>query len=522
MTNRFAGRAWPSLIAFLLLGACYLALRLPSLMALPLFNDEAVYLLRAQRFPQMLAAEGPAGATLPDGKLIQELLLAALAALPGDPLVPSRLLSLACGLATTLTLAALGRALGRPVAGLLAGALYALSPLALIHDLLGLPDSLLTLVSVLLLWASVQLGSRPQATRRDAAVVGVLLAVAALVKLAGLLLFAVPLLAVLLLPNSWAERRRRLGLLRTTLIIALACVAALAPLHYGGAERQKLAGEAQGRLTVIVRNLGDVTAWTARYLPGPLLLLPLLLLGLEARRRRTEDRRPTTDDRPSAIGYRLSAIGYRPVAFLLAAGLATMGAFAVVGLTLYPRYLLPAWPPLLLAAAVAGEELWRRAGGARVVAAALGAGAVAWGLFFAVSFASNPLRAPLAASDRAQYLERWTAGYNLPVLLADLRAESAARGGITLVNHSQTRLVNLAPQIYLADAPEIAQRSLDLAAPDAPAALQALARSGPTYVLVDAQVAEGYGLDTRFPGLQLAHAYAHPSGTMRFLLFEQR
>jgi len=308
MTYRIAGRAWPSLIAFLLLGACYLALRLPSLLALPLFNDEAVYLLRAQRFPQMLAADGPAGATLPDGKLIQELLLAALAPLPGDPLVPSRLLSLACGLATTLTLAALGRALGRPVAGLLAGALYALSPLALIHDLLGLPDSLLTLVSVLLLWASVQLGSRPQATRRDAAVVGALLAVAALVKLAGLLLFAVPLLAVLLLPDSWAERRRRLGLLRTTLIIALACVAALAPLHYGGAERQKLAGEAPARLSVIIRNLGDVTAWTARYLPGPLLLLPLLLLGLEARRRRTEDRRPTTDPRLSAIGYRLSAI----------------------------------------------------------------------------------------------------------------------------------------------------------------------------------------------------------------------
>ncbi len=90
----------------------YLLLRLPGLMALPLFNDEAVYLLRAQRFPQMLAQSPLGSGTLPDGKLLQELALAALVYLPGDPLLPARLLSVACGLGTLAALMICGRRLG--------------------------------------------------------------------------------------------------------------------------------------------------------------------------------------------------------------------------------------------------------------------------------------------------------------------------------------------------------------------------------------------------------------------------
>jgi len=197
-----------------------------------------------------------------------------------------------------------------------------------------------------------------------------------------------------------------------------------------------------------------------------------------------------------------------------------MGAFVVVGLTLYSRYLLPAWPPLLLAAAVAGEELWRRAGGARVVAAALGASAVAWGLFFAVSFASNPLRAPLAASDRAQYLERWTAGYNLPVLLADLRAEAATQGGLIVVNNAQSRLVNVATLLYLADVPELTFATVDLALPTAEEQLRMIASSGASRLVVDSQLATVYDVEARLPNLQLLRRYNLPASEASFLVYE--
>ncbi|MGQ9926411.1 MAG: ArnT family glycosyltransferase [Chloroflexaceae bacterium] len=196
------------------LALVYLGLRLPTLLALPLFNDEAVYLVRARFFPAMLSTPGAASATLPDGKLLHELVLAALASLPVDPLIPARLLSVVCGLATALTLVLTGRSLGHPRAGVLAGVMYALAPLAHLHDVLGLPDSMLALGSALLLWASIGFASRPTADRRDALLVGALLGAASLVKLSGLFLFAVPVLAVLLLSVSRPERWRRLALLR--------------------------------------------------------------------------------------------------------------------------------------------------------------------------------------------------------------------------------------------------------------------------------------------------------------------
>ncbi|NTW03874.1 MAG: glycosyltransferase family 39 protein, partial [Oscillochloris sp.] len=123
-------------------------------MTLPLFNDEAVYLLRAQRFPLQLIQNPFDSGTLPDGKLLQELALAILTHVPGDPLLPARLFSVAGGLGTLVALQLCGRQLGYERAGMLAGFLYALAPLAAIHDRLAIPDSMLTMVGAFLLVAS--------------------------------------------------------------------------------------------------------------------------------------------------------------------------------------------------------------------------------------------------------------------------------------------------------------------------------------------------------------------------------
>ncbi len=548
-----------------LLALLYLGLRLPALLALPLFNDEAVYLVRARFFPAMLGTPGVAGATLPDGKLLHELALALLALLPVDPLIPARLLSVACGLATVLALAAMGRALDHLRAGVLAGVLYALAPLAGLHDVLGLPDSMLTLASTLLLWASISFAVRPAAGRREALLVGALLLAASLIKLSGLFLFAIPVLAVLLLTASPTERWRRLGLLRTTLIVALLGLACLAPFHYGAAERHKL-GTQESRSIVMQQHTTAVGDWLVRYLPGPLLLAPMLVLALHGSRRAAPAGSPSNDPARHAADHAGSDDDFTPLtasvenraasatlsvvadraaptlrvieaadgsangaapgmarltAFLLLAGLAVIACFVVIGNALYSRYLLPAWPPLLLAAALGTTSLWSSGRAPRVVALlALGA-AGGWGLLWMGWFAMAPLTAPLARQDRAQYLETWSAGHNLDALLADVRAAATVHSHVTLVNHHQPRLVHLATLLYLSDVPAVRLAEVDLSAPDASARLADLVRKEPVLVVIDKQEAEAFAFNERFPDLRLLQRYPHPGGRMAFLLFEQ-
>ncbi|MCS7289068.1 MAG: glycosyltransferase family 39 protein, partial [Roseiflexus sp.] len=146
-------------LVLLLLCMLFLATRLPGLLALPIFNDEAVYLYRAQRFPAHLQF------TIHDGKFIHELLLAALVHLPWDPLLVGRIMSVLCGWLTVTGLWLSGRVIGDPSVGLFAGVLYICSPLAIVHDRLAIPDAMLGSMASFLLAASLRLTALPQPNR---------------------------------------------------------------------------------------------------------------------------------------------------------------------------------------------------------------------------------------------------------------------------------------------------------------------------------------------------------------------
>lgn len=452
----------------------------------------------------MFTAWGAAGATLPDGKLLQELALAALSLLPGDPLLPARLLSVACGLGVVLTMVAMGRDLGQPRAGALAALLYVFTPLASIHDVLALPDSMLALVGSLLLWASLRYGRNPQVGRRDALLIGGLLAMAILVKLTGLFLFALPVLAALLLPKQWAERRRKLASLRLALIVVLVVVAVLVPLQYGRAEWQKLGG-AESRIALIIRNTLLVGDWLVRYLPG-VTLLPAFAVLFRSRKRHAPDD-PTR---------RLTA----EVGVCLAAAAAVSVAFIVLGSTLYPRYLLGIWPALLYAAALSAVMLWPAGrNGRRLVAVSVG-GALLWGAGFSATFAFAPEQAPLAQIDRTQYLEAWTAGHRIDKVLSEIQTLAATNGELIVVNHNQPRLVNMATAIYLDAHPAIELATLDLTQPTLAETLAALQLRKPTVVLVDAQVAAAYRIIERAPSLTPLAEWYQPNGATAVLMFQ--
>jgi hypothetical protein len=220
--------------ALLLLCILFLTTRLPGLMAIPLFNDEAVYLSRAQHFPDQFLS------TIHDGKLIHELLLAVLAHLPLDPLVSGRLLSVACGWLTVIGLWLSGKIVADQRAGILAGLLYICSPLAIVHDLLAIPDAMLTSVASFVLALSLRLNQMSNPHRWHAAGVGALVALASLVKLSGVFLFALPALTMLMRTMPPEQRHRRWEMVRTALIVTLLAPAAFAPFNYGGAESHKV------------------------------------------------------------------------------------------------------------------------------------------------------------------------------------------------------------------------------------------------------------------------------------------
>lgn len=477
-------------IALCLTGAIYLLARLPGLLALPLFNDEAIYLMRAQRFPAELQF------TIHDGKFIHELLLAILVRLPWDPLLTGRLLSVICGLLTIVALWIGGRVIGKEAAGLAAGLFYVCSPLASVHDRLAIPDAMLGCLAGFVLAASLRFGSMPNPQRRDAAGVGALIALAGLVKLPGLFLFAIPVLAALL-PATWAERRRRAGLLRTTLIVALLAPAALAPFNFGGAESRKVGAlDVAQQIWRFSSNMALAGEWLALTLPLPLALLAVFGLRAHAAR--------------------------RPVALLLITGGLLHLVFAALGSVIYPRYFLPAWPSVLLAAGISVTELGPERAMIRRTGMALLAATIVWGAYFAVEYARHPARAPLAAIDRRQYLEAWTAGYGLPELYAALRAEAAHVGPMTLVSPVHERVVHIGPMIYLSDDPLIQHTTVDLRAPDAAAQLSALAARRSVYLAFDADEVQAFDIERRFPDLVHIQAWRNPYGTMTLHLYAMR
>ncbi|MGQ9826794.1 MAG: ArnT family glycosyltransferase [Roseiflexus sp.] len=471
-----------------LLCILFLATRLPGLAAIPLFNDEAVYLFRAQHFPAEFLS------TVHDGKLIHELMLAALAHLPMDPLVSGRLLSVACGWLTVIGLWLSGKMAVDPRAGIFAGLFYICSPLAIVHDMLAIPDSMLTSIASFVLALSLRLNRLPNPTRWHAAGVGALVALAGLVKLAGVFLFALPALALLVQTMPHELQHRRWVMIRTALIVTLLALAAFAPFNYGGAENRKV-GALDPTLQVerLGQNLSHIGEWMMTAMPLP---VPIIAgIGLA-----------TSPDRRQHLFLFLSAI-----LFCL--------ALATIGSVLYPRYILPAWTPILFAAGLSLSQYRQHWKALHRIGVALTLITFLWGAFFAFQYTRNPAYAPLTVADRRQYIEKWTAGYHTEEIVHQLRLEAERSGSIVLVSPLQLRLIHFAPKIYLDDDPRITFIDIDMLATDARQHLGDLAAQRPLYIALDAEEVRAFDIEQRFPELKCIREWRNPYSTMAFFLY---
>jgi hypothetical protein len=395
-----AHRSWQAWALVAVVGL-YVCTRLWGLMRLPVFLDEAIHLDWAFR----TAATGQVVGVTDGGRYLPIWIYAVVAGAASDPLKAARLWSVTAGLAAVLGLFWLGRLLGSERAGLLAAFLYVAAPFTLVYDRMALVDALLAALVVYAL-AFVVLWSRTGGSRWAIAL-GLTLGAAGLTKLSGLLLLPLPALVALVSARSARSRLRS----RLILIYALALVL-LVPLFMDLAGTGRFFEEnlwvlRPGEESFLGRNAHLAVSWLLAYLtPFGAAVIGLALAWALMGRERAD------------LLLLVVAAGW--CVFFVLAG----------GRFWFPRYVLPAIPPLLLLAARGAARAGRT--GPWIVAGLL---TVAWVRFDAMLIA-DPARAPLPPVERSQYVYDWPSGYGVREAAGVLRAAAARHPIVVLRDQS--------------------------------------------------------------------------------------
>jgi hypothetical protein len=437
-------------------GVLFLALRVPLLDRFPGFWDETLYAFwtwqgsvdPAQRFISLANGKEP---------LLQWIGMGWMA-LGAEPLLAVRLVSLAAGAVTLVVVGLLAAHLfGAPV-GIAAAAVCAVLPFFVVHDVIGIYEALATAAVTCALYLQVRLAREP---RLDLALLlGAAFAAGLLTKQSTYT--ALALLPVSLLLFRWDERRLPARLLRWGGAVTLALVVAW--LGYS-LLRLSQHWEALGptREVYPTRGVGEALSSPGRWMeenwPGyraalggyvtvPLLLVGAVGAGLVLRRR-------------PAVGLLLSAWFVVPLA-----------ASVLLVTVPFPRYLLPAMPPLVvfvaygLVAVLTAAAAWardRRLGPA--VAPALALLLFLPALAFDVRVVADPATARYPGLDDEQYVRGWTSGHPWPPLAEEVRERAAGRPTTVALGEFHSRELELLlrdePHIHLVragDAPDPAAR----------------------------------------------------------------
>lgn len=385
-----AARGAYTLLALIALGAAIL--RLYHLDAAPVFYDEDLYIRAALRMTELLwhqAVHVPSSmaqsglARPPLVFLVHAWLIPAF----NDPIIAGRVVSAIFGTITTVLCFFLGRRLGGGAVGLVAATLYALSPIAVLHERMVLQDGPLAtwvLATVLVAWTAIDRGWWKLGC--TAALLG---AAAVLTKQSGLAVALAPPILLLfaargLRPGVAPAALASVGPLFTYAVLMLGPLAASQAQEF---ERQEFVNP-MGMFGENLSQLGDILA---TYFPAGLWLLAVVGALLTVRQR------------PGVV-----------VACLWMIALYTL-SWAVVSRFLPARYTLPAAPFICALAAVALVQLpmlaLRRS---RLVGTLTGLGAallVAASGASAVHLAASHATAPMTALDACQYRSCWPSGY---------------------------------------------------------------------------------------------------------------
>ncbi|MCL4397657.1 glycosyltransferase family 39 protein [Patescibacteria group bacterium] len=369
------------ILLWILLIIGFLATRLVRLGLIPIFTDEAIYL----RWSQILSGDLKyIYLPLTDGKppLFMWLVAVFMKLLPGtDPLITGRLVSVLSGLAALAGIYFTSwQLLRNKFISYLSSIFYLLSSFTFFYDRFALADSMLAM------WGVWSLGLGVVVLRtlwwRWAVVLGIILGLGWLTKTpAEFFIVLLPIL-VILKPKS-IGKYALLILLSAVIARGIYSLLFLLPQAYVINLKSyefivPFSELIKHPLQFFVGNFKGLATWEIQYLTWP--LVGLIIISL----------------------IKIS----RPKIILLAYFFSLFVFMLLFNKVIYPRFLLTFTPMLLILAAAGTAEFKKLAPVVLILALILP-------IYTNYKLLTDPVQAPIADTDSAQYLNSWSAGWGL-------------------------------------------------------------------------------------------------------------
>ena len=445
-------------------------LRFAQPLLLPMFHDEGLHISRAQQVwatrDLLVGTEG--------GKYLQVWLLAVLLPICDDPLLAARCLAAGIGLLGNLGCFLLAYHLYRRAeVAVLAAAWYAVLPYTLFFDRMGLADGLLSAMAIWSLLLSLIVVRRGRWWQVLA--LGLIMGMAAAAKLSGALCLLFPLLAAWQwrVGQSWRVCWPRLLIAwAVALPWLLPSGLTIYPQLKSALARSWLDAQVEGlpHTWRLAGNLGVIGTTLWNYLTPPLTVLALFEVFASWHQRRR-------------ASWLLTLTALITVLFFFAT--AAPDKF-------YPRYLLPAFPFLLILSAQAlvicvDGLSWLRSHlsvrGVAVIGLALLVSGPA--IRFDYWLLTDPTRAAWLAIDRWQYINGWPAGYGVVDAASYLRQQADQLGTIIVVRRA-TNLLRTGSWRHYLDQPNILLEPISFERSDPDWLIQRLKQApAPVFVTLD-------------------------------------
>ena len=419
-----------------LLVIVYLFSRFYSILSLPIFTDEAIYIRWAQIAKQDANWRF---ISLTDGKqpMFIWLMMISLRFIQ-DPLLAGRVVSVGAGFFTLIGMYFLGREIFKNnKIGLISSALYVIFPMSLVYDRMALYDNLVGTFAVWSLFLIILLVRR---IRLDIALIlGMMVGGGVLTKTNAF--FNIYLLPLSLILFNWTEKNTKKRLIKWLGLAAIAVIIAycfysilrLSPYFYIITEKNAnfvypLKDWLEHPFTFFIGNWKAFWDWTNRYLTWPLLAL--------------------------AVGsFFISKSFLREKIVLFLWFIIPIVALGLFGKTLFPRFIFFMILPLLPLIAFSLVNIYTKFKMLYIFLIFLF-------LVFMLAFKTDYLilndfaNAHIPVSDTNQYLTDWPAGGGIKKSIEFFEKE-AKKGKIYIATQGTFGLMPYALEIYLVNNPNI-------------------------------------------------------------------
>ncbi len=484
-TKNIRNKWW--VIGGLILTVLYFVTRISSLLNIPIFTDEAIYLRWAQIG---LADPRWRFISLVDGKqpLFIWLLLPVLKFIH-DPLLAGRLTSVVIGFTGLIGMMSLGHAVGKHYrVGIIAGVLYLLSPFFLLYHRLALYESL---VLTLAIWSLLLTYLLAKTLRLDVALIlGGIIGAGFLTKSSlGFFWYLLPL-TILIIEFKKQDMRHKIGRWCSLLIATTVVSQLIVKILYLSEFRQMVGiknltfvysfGEfIQNPLLNLWGNFLGLTGWLIGYLTVPVFFCIVI----------------------SVFWYLLH--NFRQGLFFLSYFLIPFVAVAWFGKVIYPRFLLFMLPPLMLMFAIFINYLIKEKSlkfifiGAFIIFALPG--------YFQFKIITDPVNAPLPQADYNQFINDWPAGYGIKEIVTFLDEKSKTKP-VVIGTEGTFGLFPMALELYLGENKNVMVKPY-WPIYEVPQELRELAKTYETYLVFK----EKQNIPDKWP-LQLVHQYQRGKG----------